>query len=301
MQKFVSILLVLMLGTSAVSACTPASSNGDEENESTESNESTHGFDNTKPITVVSREDGSGTRSAFIELFEVQDANKNDNTTKEAVIADKTDVMMTNIANDPYAIGYISLGSLNNTVKAVSIDGVAATTANVKNGTYAIQRPFIIATKPDPTGLAKDFIDFIMSKEGQAIVEERGYLAADENAPEYNGTKPSGSIVVGGSSSVTPLMEYLVQEYKKLNTNATIEVQMSDSSSGMTGAMNGTYDIGMSSRELKDTEAAELTGIDIAVDGIAVIVNNNNPVTDLSAEDVMRIYTGEITTWSEIK
>jgi len=263
-------------------------------------------FDTTRPISVVSREDGSGTRSAFTELFGIQstesDGSKKDNTTREAIIADKTDIMMTNIASDPYAIGYVSLGSLNSTVKAVEVNGVAATADNVKNGSYVVQRPFIIATNGTANGLAKDFIDFIMSAEGQAIVERKGYVAIVANAPVYDGGKPSGHIVIGGSSSVTPLMEVLREEYLKVNPNAGIDIQMNDSSSGMSGTLNGTYDIGMASRELKESEiSGGLSPIQIALDGIAVIVNNDNPIGGLTKDQVKDIFTGAITAWSEIQ
>ena len=264
-----------------------------------------NGFDAGKDISVVSREDGSGTRGAFIELFEVEakadDGSKKDMTTKEAIIADKTDIMMANIANDPYAIGYISLGSLNETVKALEIGGVKASVDNIKNGSYAIQRPFIIAFSGVADGLAEDFIGFILSEEGQAVVVERGCVAIDDYAAAYAGSRPSGRIVVAGSSSVHPVMEKLAEAYGALNVNATIELQMSDSSAGMAAAMNGTCDIGMSSRELKDTELAELTAVPIAIDGIAVIVNNQNPLSGLEASQVQAIYTGAITKWDGVQ
>lgn len=254
---------------------------------------------------MVSREDGSGTRGAFIELFGVEvkdaDGNKKDMTTKEAVIANKTGVMMTNIANDPYAIGYISLGSLDDTVKALDIDGVKADTDNVKNGSYKISRPFMIATKGQPAGLAKDFVDFILSREGQGIVAAGGYIAINDNAPAYVGGKPSGKITVGGSSSVTPIMEKLQEAYIAINPAAIIEIQLSDSTNGMNGAMDGTFDIGMASRELKDSEKEQLTDLAIALDGIAVIVNLDNPLSGIAAEQVRAIFSGETGTWSGVK
>lgn len=261
-------------------------------------------FDTNKGITVVSREDGSGTRGAFTELFEIQekldDGSRKDLTTKEAVIADKTDIMMTNIANNPYAVGYISLGSLNGTIKAVDIDGVKASVENVKNGTYKIQRPFNIAVKGEATGLAKDFIDFILSDAGQSVVLANNYISASESAPAFSSSNPSGRIVVAGSSSVTPIMEKLREEYLSVNSSAVIEIQMSDSTAGMTSALNGTCDIGMASRELKDSEKADLTDIIIALDGIAVIVNNQNTVTNLSSEQVKNIFTGSTVKWSDV-
>lgn len=261
-------------------------------------------FDKGSSISVVSREDGSGTRGAFIELFGIEvkkdDGTRKDMTTKEAIIADKTDIMMTNIASDPHAIGYISLGSLNDTVKALDIDGVKASAANVKNGTYKISRPFNIAVKGEAAGLVKDFIDFIFSKEGQEVIAAKDCIAVDDNAPAYSGSRPGGKITVGGSSSVNPVMEKLKEAYEKINTNASIEIQISDSSTGMADTINGTFDIGMASRELKDSEKAELTSMVIAVDGIAVVVNSNNTLTNLTADEVKGIFTGEIITWDEI-
>ena len=255
-------------------------------------------------ITVLSREDGSGTRGAFIELFGIEqkdaDGNKVDNTIDSAEITNSTSVMMTTVAGNKAAIGYVSLGSLDESqVKAVLIDGAEATAENVKSGTYKVSRPFNIATKGDPDGLAKDFIDFILSEEGQAVVEENGYVS-EGNTGAFEGTKPEGKITVGGSSSVTPVMEKLKEAYTAVNPNATIEVQQSDSTTGMTSTIDGTYDIGMASRELKDEEAAQLTPQVIALDGIAVIVNKENPITELTSEDVLNIYTGVTTDWSEI-
>lgn len=255
-------------------------------------------------ITVLSREDGSGTRGAFIELFGIEqkdaDGNKVDNTIDSAEITNSTSVMMTTVAGNKNAIGYVSLGSLDESqVKAVLIDGAQATAENVKDGTYKVSRPFNIATKGEPTGLAKDFIDYILSEEGQAVVEENGYVS-EGNTGAFEGTQPEGKITVGGSSSVTPVMEKLKEAYAAVNPNATIEVQQSDSTTGMTSTIDGTYDIGMASRELKDEEAAELTGQVIALDGIAVIVNKENTIDELTSEDVLNIYTGATTDWSEI-
>lgn len=255
-------------------------------------------------ITVISREDGSGTRGAFVELTGVEEKNdageKVDNTTAEAEIANKTDVVLTSVAGNESAIGYVSLGALNETVKAVQVDGVEATVENVKSGDYTLSRPFNIATKGEPTGVAKDFINFIMSAEGQAIVEEEGYIKIDDAAAAFTSDGSSGQIAVGGSSSVSPVMEKLIEAYKALNPNAQIELQTSDSTSGMTGAIDGTFAIGMASRELKDKETAELTGTAIALDGIAVVVNPANTVEDLTMDQIKGIYTGEITDWSEV-
>ncbi len=253
-------------------------------------------------ITVVSREDGSGTRGAFIELLGIMvktDAGSEDMTTQEAIIQNGTDGMLSTVAGDPNAIGYVSLGSLNDTVKALDIDGVAATVDNVKNDTYPIKRPFNIATKGEPTGVAADFISFIMSKEGQAVVSG-SYIAIDENAPAFTSANPSGTITVAGSSSVSPIMEKLIEAYKAINSAAEIELQTSDSSAGMTAAIDGMCEIGMASRALKDTESAELTGTTIAIDGIAVIASASNPTAGVSSEQARQIFTGEVTDWSAI-
>jgi len=288
MKRIIFFLLLLLIAAGTIAGCTRDAGE----------------FDPSKTIRVVSREDGSGTRSAFIELFGIEvkgaDGSKKDLTTKEAVIAKQTDVMMTNIAGDKYAVGYISLGSINKTVKAIQIDGVDPTAENVQNGTYPVARPFNIATKGEPAGLAKDFIEFILSGDGQAVVA-KSYIAVDENAPAYAGSKPAGKIVVAGSSSVTPVMEKLKEAYLEINPNAIIEIQLSDSSAGMTGAIEGTCDIGMASRALKDSELEQLISTQIAWDGIAVIVNNENPVSSLTKEQVRGIFTGELTKWSEIQ
>jgi phosphate transport system substrate-binding protein len=264
----------------------------------------TSDFDTSNDITVVSREEGSGTRGAFIELFGVEEKDasgeKVDNTTEEASISNSTSVVMTSVAGDDYAIGYISLGSLNDTVKALKIDGAEATVENIKSGTYKIARPFNIATKGELSDVAQDFIDFIMSSDGQAVVEESGYISVSENGA-YEGSKPEGKIVVAGSSSVSPVMEKLQEAYLAVNANAAIEVQTSDSTTGMTSAIDGICDIGMASRELKDSETeAGLTPTVIAMDGIAVVVNNNNSLEELSSEQVKSIYVGETLTWDEV-
>ena len=256
------------------------------------------------PITVVSREDGSGTRGAFIELFGVEekdaDGNKVDNTTEEASITNNTAVMMSTVAGDVDAIGYISLGSLNDSVKAVKIDGVEATAENIKSGEYKVSRPFNIATNGEVSNVAQDFIDYILSPEGQAVIEENGYISIDD-VKDAESTQPEGKVVVAGSSSVTPVMEKLKEAYAEVNPNAEIEIQQSDSTTGMTSAIDGICDIGMASRELKDEELeAGLTSTTIANDGIAIIVNNDNPTDDLSVDQVKSIYVGETTTWGDL-
>ena len=259
----------------------------------------TSNFDNTRYVSVVTREEGSGTRDAMRDLFDIRDADGRENVTLEAIVADGTGVMITNVANDPYAIGYCSLASLNDTVRALDIDGVEPTVENVKNGSYAIQRPFYLATMGDADGLAADFIHFILSSEGQEATTRRCIPAID-NAPAYSGSRPSGKIVVGGSSSVSPVMEDLIAAYAIINPNAEIELQVSDSTNGMNDAKSGVYDIGMASREVREAEVADgLVPIFIAIDGIAVIVNSSNPLTALSREQVRSIYNGETERWSE--
>lgn len=256
-------------------------------------------------IAVVSREGGSGTRGAFIELMGIEEkdaeGNKNDRTTDEALIANSTNVVMTQVAGNEGGIGYISLGSLDNTVKAVKVDGTEATVDNVIAGTYKVSRPFNIATKGDISEVAQDFINYIMSAEGQQIINDNKYIPVDTAAAAFTSNNAEGTVVVGGSSSVSPVMEKLAEAYKAVNTNAKVEIQTTDSSSGMKAAIDGTVDIGMASRELKDEEKAELTPTVIAMDGIAVIVNNANPIEDISSEQIKQIYVGEITDWSEVK
>ena len=266
----------------------------------------TSAFALAEEINVISREDGSGTRGAFIELFGIEqkneDGEKIDYTTDECDITNSTSVMMTSVSGNDCAIGYISLGSLNDTVKALAIDGAEASVENIKAGAYNVARPFNIATLAEISEVAQDFIDFIMSAEGQAVIEENGYIAAVENAPTFEGGKVSGKIVIAGSSSVTPVMEKLTEAYMTINPNVEIELQQSDSSSGMTSTLDGVCDIGMASRALKDSELeAGLTPMVIAMDGIAVIVSNDNPVEGLSSDQVRAIYMGEITDWSEVE
>lgn len=266
--------------------------------------EQKNAFDTAKAISVISREEGSGTRGAFIELLKIEEkdaaGNKIDHTTSNAIIANRTYVMMTQVQGDPYAIGYVSAGSLNDTVKALSIDGVEPTSENIKNGSYSLVRPFNIATKGQVSGLAADFISYILSAEGQAVIADNKYIPIDDAAASYAGSKPAGKIVVAGSSSVTPVMEKLKEAYLVVNPNAEIEIQQSDSSSGMQATKDGIADIGMASRELKESEA-ELTATSIALDGIAVIVNTANPLNDISSENAKNIFIGITTTWAEVQ
>ncbi len=288
MKKFAAIFMCAALAVGALSGC---SSN---ENSSTADN-STAG----NPISVVTREDGSGTRGAFVELFGIEDADGNDAITQSAEISNSTSVVMTTVAGNPDAIGYISLGSLDDTVKALEIDGVAATVENINNGTYKVYRPFNIVTKEGLSETAQDFVNFIMSEQGQAIVAE-DYISV-ENSGSYTPSGKTGTVTVSGSSSVTPVMQVLKEEYEALNPDVTIELQQSDSTTGVNDAIAGTSDIGMASRALKDSELEQgVVGTVIANDGIAVIVNNENTVTGLTSEQVKGIYMGELTNWSEV-
>lgn len=293
MKKLISLALSGLIAASLLTGCGA----GDKELE----------VSDTTPISseivIVTREEGSGTRGAFVELTGIEekgaDGTKTDRTSKEAITQMKTDTVLTSVAGNKDSIGYVSTGSLNDTVKAINIDGVSPTTENIKNGSYKISRPFNIATKGEISELAKDFIDFIMSKDGQTVVS-KSYIAVDDSLPPYSGSKPTGKIVIAGSSSVTPIMEKLREAYIEINPNAEIEVQQSDSSSGMTAAINGTADIGMASRNLKDSEKEQLNSLAIALDGIAVITHKENTIADLTIDNVKKIFVGDITNWSEI-
>jgi phosphate transport system substrate-binding protein len=261
-------------------------------------------FNSKKSITVLSREDGSGTRGAFIELFGIEkkdtSGKKVDYTTDEAAITNSTAVMLTSVAGDKYAIGYVSLGSLNDSVKAVKIDGADATISNINNGSYKISRPFNIAVKEGLTPVAQDFVNFILSDKGQKVIAANKYIQVA--AKSYISSKASGKIVVSGSSSVSPVMEKLIEAYKSENPNAKIELQTSDSTTGVTNAINGTCDIGMVSRSLKDSEKSKgVQEVTIAIDGIAVIVNKSNPTENLSKAQVEQIFTGKTLKWNEVK
>lgn len=280
-KKFLAIVTAALIGTTAFASVASAASG---------------------TIDVISREDGSGTRGAFIELFgieEKQGDEKVDMTTEDASITNSTSVMMTTVAGDENAIGYISLGSLNDTVKAVKIDGAEASAENVANDTYKVSRPFNIITTDSLSDAAQDFENYIMSSDGQQIVEDNGYIKVADDAAAYEQSEAEGKVVVAGSSSVTPVMEKLKEAYLAVNKEAEIEVQESDSTTGMTAAMEGTCDIGMASRELKDSES-ELKATAIAMDGIAVIVNKNNTLDDITSDQVKDIYLGDVTSWDEL-
>lgn len=308
MRKFLGTALVVALSAACLAGCggNTTTENGGAEGGATEAaaNESAGGASGA--ITVLSREDGSGTRGAFIELFgieqEDESGEKVDMTTVDASITNSTAVMMSSVANDVNAIGYISLGSLNDTVKAVSIDGAEASVANVENGTYKVVRPFNIVVKEGQTNPAvTDFTNFIMSSEGQAVVEENGYIPVGDAAAYTADTAASGNIVVGGSSSVSPVMEAIIEAYGEANPNVTVELQTTDSTTGVSSTVEGSYDIGMASREVKEDELAQgVVPTTIAQDGIAVIVNQENALTDLTSDQVMGIFTGEITDWADV-
>lgn len=298
LKKFITVVaMTAMVGTLAV-GCGKSDSKDNGSDKKSESS-----WDSSNNITILSREDGSGTRGAFIELFGIEEeknGEKVDMTTDEAQITNSTSVMMTTVAGDDYSIGYVSLGSLDDSVKALKIDGAEATAENIKAGKYKVSRPFNIAVKKDMKNeVAKDFINYVMSEEGQKIVSDNGYIPVDGAKP-YSGKEVSGKVVVGGSSSVSPVMEKLIEGYKAVNSKANVELQTTDSTTGMTSTIDGSYDIGMASRDLKDDEAAKLQNTVIATDGIAVIVNKNNTTDELSADQVKTIYTGDATTWDEV-
>ena len=297
MKKILSLGLAALMTVFALAGC--GADNG------TDSNNGGTGT-GTDAISVLTREEGSGTRGAFIELLGIEEKNadgkKVDKTIDTAETTNSTSVMITTVQGNKAAIGYISLGSLDKSkVKALKVDGAEASTDNVKSGEYKVSRPFNIATKGDTTGVASDFIKFILSADGQAVVEKNGYIS-EGNTGAYKASGQKGKITIGGSSSVTPVMEKLKEAYVKLNPDVTIDVQQNDSSSGMKGAIDGIYDIGMASRDVKDSEKeAGLNTIKIALDGIAVIVNKDNTLDSITSEQIKNIYTGSLTKWSEIK
>lgn len=298
-KKIAALTVMSTLAVTAFAGCGSGTGSSSDAGNGSSSGSS---FDTSKQITVVTREEGSGTRDAFTELTGVlveEGGNKSDNTTSSAVTINSTEAVITNVKDNEAAIGYISLGSLNDTVKALKVNGVEATGDNVKSGDYAISRPFNIAYKGELSEVAQDFVDYIMSSDGQKVITDEGYVSVSENEA-YSGSKPSGKISVAGSSSVSPVMEKLAEAYQAVNTNAKVEIQTSDSSAGMQAATEGTCDIGMASRELKDDETKNLKSQTIAKDGIAIIVNNANPCDDITLDQIKSIYTGETTVWSDI-
>ena len=290
LKKILAICLAMVMVGSAFTACGSNDNSGD-------ASGSGSGDD---AISVLTREEGSGTRGAFIELFGIEQDDK-DKTISSAEVTNSTSVMMQTVAGNEAAIGYISLGSLDDSVKALKVDGVEATVDNVKSGDYKVSRPFNIVTGEDVSEAAQDFINYIMSDEGQAVIEEEGYISQGSEGA-FEGADVEGTVTVSGSSSVTPVMQKLAEEYQKLNSNVTIEVQQSDSTTGVTDAINGVSDIGMASREVTEDELSQgITAQAIALDGIAVIVNTNNAIDEITSDSVLKIYTGEITSWSEVE
>lgn len=300
MKKKILALLTASVMVLGVAACSSSTEETTTEGETTEeTTEEASGM--TGAISVISREEGSGTRGAFVELMGVVDEDDNDITTVNAEITNSTSVMLTTVAGNPMAIGYVSLGSLSDEVKAIKVDGVAATVEDINNGTYKVARPFLVAYKDGSlTDVAQDFLNYIMSDDGQAIINEEGYISVAEGNT-YTASGMTGRIVLAGSTSVSPVMEVLADAYKALNPDVTIEIQQTGSGAGITSAIEGVCDFGMSSRALTDEEAAELVNTQIATDGIAVVVNNENPVEDMTSDQIKGIYLGEITDWSEIQ
>lgn len=298
MKKKILAIAMTALMVVGVAACGSSSSSSTTDSNSTD----TTADGMTGPISVISREEGSGTRGAFVELMGIVDDNDNDITTIDAEITNSTSVMLTTVAGNKQSIGYVSLGSLSDDVKAVKVDGVEASVDDIKNGSYSVSRPFLVAYKDGQLSeLAQDYLKYILSADGQAIISENGYISVSDSAEAYTASGLSGKLVLAGSTSVSPVMEKLADAYKALNPDVTIEIQQTGSGAGITSAIEGVCDFGMSSRELKESEAAELKADQIALDGIAVIVNNENPTEDISSENIKNIYLGEVTNWEDVK
>ena len=290
LKKIVTVILALVMVFS-LAAC----GNGG-------SDDGADGGAKASPISVISREDGSGTRSAFTELMGIL-VDDVDHTTVNAEISQSTSVVVTTVAGNPKAIGYISMGAMSDAVKAMKVDGVEATTENVKAGTYPVSRPFALCTNGQLTDVAADFIDYILSAEGQAIVAAEGYITVDDAAPSYEPKDGlEGRIVLAGSTSVAPVMQVIADSYKALYADVEIEIQQTGSGAGITSTIEKACDIGMSSRALKEEELAQrLTETTMAMDGIAVIVNNANAAEDLTSEQIRQIFTGEVTDWNQVQ
>lgn len=298
MKKKILAIAMTALMVVGVAACGSSSSNSTTDSSSTD----TTADGMTGQISVISREEGSGTRGAFVELMGIVDDSDNDITTIDAEITNSTSVMLTTVAGNKQSIGYVSLGSLSDDVKAVKVDGVEASVDDIKNGSYSVSRPFLVAYKDGQLSeLAQDYLKYILSADGQSIISENGYISVSDSAEAYTASGLSGKLVLAGSTSVSPVMEKLADAYKALNPDVTIEIQQTGSGAGITSAIEGVCDFGMSSRELKESEAAELKADQIALDGIAVIVNNENPTDDISSENIKNIYLGEVTNWEDVK
>lgn len=294
-KKILSIVSIVLVMALAFAGCSK---------EEGSEGQTASGFNAEKDITVVARDAASGTRGAFHELMKIK-VKEGDTEVDKLVVGalefDGTDKVITAVEGNKYGIGYISLGSVSDRIVAASVNGVKPTIENVKSGDYKVARPFLLVTKGSDNDLVKDFLAFTESVQGQKIVEDKNYIASVDSPVEYKASGLSGTIKVAGSTSVSPVMEVLQEAYKTLNPNITFETQANGSSQGIKAAIDGSYDIGMSSRELKDDEKAELNEHTLAIDGIAVIVNKENPITDISSENITKIYTGEITTWEEVK
>ena len=298
MKKKILAIAMTALMVVGVAACGSSSSSSTTDSSSTD----TTADGMTGPISVISREEGSGTRGTFVELMGIVDDSDNDITTIDAEITNSTSVMLTTVAGNKQSIGYVSLGSLSDDVKAVKVDGVEASVDDIKNGSYSVSRPFLVAYKDGQLSeLAQDYLKYILSADGQTIISENGYISVSDSAEVYTASGLSGKLVLAGSTSVSPVMEKLADAYKALNPDVTIEIQQTGSGAGITSAIEGVCDFGMSSRELKESEAAELKADQIALDGIAVIVNNENPTDDISSENIKNIYLGEVTNWEDVK
>ncbi len=285
-KKIIALILTAVAVCTAFAACSK-DSNGDKAS--------------SAAINVITREEGSGTRDAFVELMEIVDEQGNDATVSTAETTNSTSVMMSTVEGNPNAIGYVSLGSLSDTVKAVSLDGVAPSADTVKDGSYKLQRPFKIAyIEKNLSALSKDFISYIMSTDGQAIISQEGYISIASDT-EYKASGMSGTISISGSTSVAPVMNVLADKYQQLNPNVKIEIQEPGSSAGLQSAIEGAVDIAMSSRELKDDELNILKAETIALDGIAIIVNHQNEVDALTSQQVKDIFTGTVTKWEEVR
>ena len=255
-------------------------------------------------IAVISREDGSGTRSAFVELTGIEETDPNgekiDQTTVEAIVANNTNVVMTTVAGNRCAVGYISLGSLNETVKPLKIDGVEISVESIHSDEYKLARTFTVAYRGELSETTRDFLDFVLSDAGQAGVASAKYVPVSSGDYRTDGGR-SGKIVIGGSSSVAPVMEKLKEAYRALNPGVEIEVQPSDSTTGALNAIEGIVDLAMASRELKGSEREALTPVVIARDGIAVIVHRDNPIESITLAQLRAVFTGELLSWNEFE
>lgn len=301
-KKILTIISSILIMSLAFVGC--AKNDNQETGNQPVAEQSASDFDSENDITVIARDAASGTRGAFHELMKIkvkEGDTEVDKLVTGALEFDGTDKVITAVEGDKYGIGYISLGSVSDRIKAASVDGVEATIENVKSGNYKVARPFLLVTKGTESDLVKDFINFTESVQGQQLVEKNHYIASVESPTEYKASGLTGTIKIAGSTSVTPLIEKLQEVYNELNPNITFEMQSNGSSQGIKAAIDGTYEIGMSSRELKDEEKSQLNEYTLAIDGIAVILNKENPTTDLSSENITKVYTGEITEWSELK